>query len=376
MRSPAVTVPPVGKATMVMSSIAPPRLLVIAGSLIELSRNVMTLIDASSRPATFFTFPESANVVTGTVASSSFSMTALYDFNSLGAAGTALSDFSVANSGQFQMVTKGGYGSYTSNAQQRGGRLSLRSTIKSGTEGYGDVVDTTGRFGFNLLLPTTLRCTEGDTLHMIMAIYFDSDFDTHTNTGILKFIRFLADSAGSNYGHIDHHIVNGYGYIEGDTPAASPNWQTGWFYGNESDSSGYVWQSGYGYLQAIRSTRVMPKGQWTIVEFRQKFSSSSTTASRTTWIDGQFAADFTGNTKTYIDESGSLVTLNGGACANLGAGHTIDLMRLFTYWNGNAPKDQGFYLDRIGFYRIPSGQSDALPNTDAYGNKFIGLGVI
>lgn len=308
---------------------------------------------------------------------SSFSFGALYDFTGLGASGTALQDFNTSDGGQFQMVTKGGFGSYISNAQSRGGRLSLRTTIKAGTFGYGDVSDTTGRFGFNILFPNSIKCVAGDTLHMIFAIFFDGNFDTRTNTGILKFLRFLGDAAsGSPYGNLDHCIVNDYGYIEGDTPLSTPNWMHGLMWGNEANHAGEVWKSGYGFVSGIKSNRNITRGQWCIVEHRQKFSTDPAVASRTTWIDGQLVADFTGNTKTYINASGVLTTLTGGQVENIAAGVTIDMCRLFTYFNNASPQDQGVWVDRIGFYRIPSGQVGSLPNTDERGNKFIGLGVL
>lgn len=307
-----------------------------------------------------------------------FVLDALYDFTSLGAAGTALQDFNTSDGGQFQMVTKGGFGSYISNAQTRGGRAtSLRTTIKAGTFGYGDVSDTTGRFGFNILFPNSIKCVEGDTLHMIFAIFFDSNFNSYTNTGILKFLRFLGNASTSTpYGNLDHCIVNDYGYVEGDTPTGSPNWMHGLMWGNEANHAGEVWQSGYGFVSGIKTNRNLTRGQWCVVEHRQKFSSNPALASRTTWIDGQFVADFTGNTKTYINASGVLTTLTGGQVENIAAGVTIDMCRLFTYFNNASQQDQGVWVDRVGFYRIPSGSAVALPNTDAYGNKFLGLGVI
>lgn len=316
-----------------------------------------------------------SDTFTATTLSGSFSLTALYTFGG-GTNGSAVGILSQANSGEVQTSYNGGYGSTYSTAQTRGGRsTSIRTTIKAASDGDpSDVGAGMGLFGSNITLPTTARCGDGDTLHTIMALYFDPTFDTHTNTGVLKFIRFL--QGDGTYGHLDHLILNDYGYIEGDTATAGPHSPHGFAFGNESDHSGEVWKSGYGYVSGIRSNRNVTRGAWCILELRQKFSTNAATASRTIWIDGQFVVDFTGNTKTYINESGSLVTLTGGQCVNIGSGKTIDTMRLFTYWNGYAPKDQGVYIDSIGFYKIPSGQSDNLPNTDSYGNKFIGLGVI
>lgn len=316
-----------------------------------------------------------SDTFTATTLSGSFSLTALYTFGG-GTNGAAVGILSKPNSGEVQTSYAGGYGSTYSTAQTRGGRTtSIRTTIKAASDGDpSDVGAGMGLFGSNITLPTTARCGDGDTLHTIMALYFDPTFDTHTNTGVLKFIRFL--QGDGTYGHLDHLILNDYGYIEGDTATAGPHSPHGFAFGNESDHSGEVWKSGYGYVSGIRSNRNVTRGAWCILELRQKFSTNAATASRTIWIDGQFVVDFTGNTKTYINESGSLVTLTGGQCVNIGSGKTIDTMRLFTYWNGYAPKDQGVYIDSIGFYKIPSGQSDNLPNTDSYGNKFIGLGVI
>lgn len=315
-----------------------------------------------------YTSSQSATISTG-----SFSLNALYTFGG-GTNGSATGVINYANSGQVESTYYGTTGTSYSNAQTRGGRsTSLRSNILSGTDGE-VLVGTRGRFGLNITLPTTVRCVDGDTLHFIMAIYFDSNFDSHTNTGLLKFIRTL--SVANSYGHLDHCLINNYGYIEGDTPSAGPDTPHGWMWGNESDHSGETWKSGYGYASGIKSNRNITRGQWCIVEHRQKFSTNAATASRTTWVDGQFVADFTGNTKTYINASGNLATLTGGQCVSIGAGVTMDTMRIFTYWNGNSPQTQGVYIDALGFYRIPSGQAGSLPNTDAYGNKFIGLGVI
>lgn len=311
-----------------------------------------------------------------TVAATSFALTASVLFN--GTNGSPVGIVTLPNSGELYTSYGGGYGTLYSNAQTRGGRAtSGRMTIRAGSDGDpGDAADgygaSTGLWGCTITLPTDCRCVEGDTLHTIMAVYFDADFDFHTPTGLLKFLRYF----GTNFtGHLDHAPTT-YGYVEADVAHASPSPQTGWMWGNEDDHSGEIYQAGYGQLSGIKSNRIIPLGQWVVIEHRQKFSSNPALASRTTWVNGNFVADFTGNTKTYINAAGSLTTLTGGQCKNINPTTVFTAMRLFTYWNGYSPKDQGIYIDRVDFKRFASGASISLPNTDAYGNSYIGLGVI
>lgn len=321
------------------------------------------------------TYSSYTSVANATV-SSGFSLTQSVLFN--GTNGAAVGIVALPNSGELYTSYGGGYGTIYSNAQTRGGRAtSGRMTIRQGSDGDpGDAADgygaSTGLWGCTITLPTDCRCVEGDTLHTIMAVYFDADFDFHTPTGLLKFIRFF----GTNFtGHLDHAPTT-YGYVEADVAHASPSPQTGWMWGNEDDHSGEIYQAGYGQLSGIKSNRIIPLGQWVVIEHRQKFSSNPALASRTTWVNGQFVADFTGNTKTYINAAGSLATLTGGQCKNINPTTVFTAMRLFTYWNGYSPKDQGIYIDRVDYKRFASGASIVLPNTDAYGNAYIGLGVI
>lgn len=187
------------------------------------------------------------------------------------------------------------------NSQVSEGANSAKLSIDQGATAY-------GRWGGVIGFPELVK---GNEIWVSLDIYVPSDFDTSTNTGVLKFLRLRQKNGdGSHTGYLDMLIDNVQGAFrilkEGpNVPHLS--------FGTRPDDSlkrdRWVNVEMYAYLDEVS----VADGGKAFVRY---------------YIDGK-RYDFT--TIRTIDNSE--VSVYG--------------LYLFTYWNGGAPKNQSLYVDNI-----------------------------
>ena len=146
--------------------------------------------------------------------------------------------------------------------------------------------------------------------------------------------------------------------------------QQGWFLNNEFDNqSVYVPPPTGSMSTQIKSTRVIPRGSWALVETRVKWTATASQAEETMWINRQFAFKRSGSTLSWINENGTLTSRTITASKTLtSASYCIANLMMFTYWNSYSPKTQSVWLDKIALAKNPVG----LPDADEYGNPMMG----
>ena len=219
------------------------------------------------------------------------------------------------------------------------GPTSCRLGIRGGTNGWND-------WGGTMEFPQPL--VRGDEIWLRLYIYVPSSFDYGSNTG-LKFMRVHTDNAdGSNAGYFDIiHMPDGYSHWDDYS-----NTQTNLPYFFNYEGSGVPKHFFGDYSDRWGANR----DGWISYELYAKLDNVPVTeggmAEARIWIDNELALHTT-----------NLPTIN--------APDTIsDFFFLFTYWNGNAPKDQHLWVDNIII------TSDEPLNRDADNFPFIGGEVV
>lgn len=302
-----------------------------------------------------------------------------------GTNGSAVGNISINTYGTLSTSYNGGYGSKYSNAQTRAGRsTSMEMSIPLGSDGDpagGDTGTGKGLWGFNIDLPANLICQNGDILHSAYWLFFPSDFDSSATGAHLKFLRYTShlisnltgpggtvDANAVSNGRVDHLIDNPEAFDV--SPWVAHGQQQGWFLNNEFDNqSVYVPPPTGSMSTQIKSTRVIPRGSWALVETRVKWTATASQAEETMWINRQFAFKRSGSTLSWINENGTLTSRTITASKTLtSASYCIANLMMFTYWNSYSPKTQSVWLDKIALAKNPVG----LPDADEYGNPMMG----
>lgn len=220
-----------------------------------------------------------------------------------------------------------------SNDQVGTGSTSCQMGIKAGTDGW-------ATWGGSMSFPSTLA--KGQELWIRLSMFVPNDFN-YSGSPQLKFMRtHTRASGGGNAGYLDFLIT--------------PDGPTHWDDANkkQTDSPYY-----YYYETVVRqeypgvfSGDRIEKGVWESYEIYYKFDTLSVDEGGTgvvrIWKNNKLLSNLTNQ-----------ITLNNSTTV-------ADSFYLFTYWNGNAPKDQHLYIDDIIM------TSDTPANTDDNGFRFIG----
>lgn len=252
---------------------------------------------------------------------------------------------------------KAGYGiQATTSVKMVGKTSSCRVKIKAGSDGSGG--DGFGCFGgaFNF---GSDAITEGQELWYGYYVYIPTGFDWNHGNGASKagYIKFLRTNNSINGQRLEHHVVNGSTYADPD------NVQVGWSLANEDDPKAQG--------DTHKKTQsIMTLGAWHWVEMYIKASSNPSLAARTIWVDDMFTFGRVGNMNKWVDEFGVLQTqaISSGEHNLPNSGSSLNSMMHCTYWNGNAPQDQEFYIQKVVYHKNRS----LLSRTDQYGNLMIG----
>lgn len=326
---------------------------------------------------------ESGTTATGTIASSSFTPDVELTF--VGTNGAAVGDIPIQTYGKLGSSYTGGYGSKYSNTHTRAGRsTSMEMSIPSGSDGDpagGSTGTGKGLWGFNIDLPASMICSNGDILHSAYWMFFPSDFDSSATGAHLKFLRYTShllsnltgpggtvDGNAVSNGRLDHLIDNPEAFDV--SPYVSHGQQQGWMINNEYDNQAVYLSPPVGSLSTqMKSTRVIPRGSWALIETRVKWSATASQAEEYMWINRQFAFKRIGSTLSWINEGGTLVSRTITASKTLtSSSYCIANLMMFTYWNSNSPQTQSVWLDKIALAKNPA----SLPDADEYGNPMMG----
>lgn len=318
-----------------------------------------------------------------TLAASSFTPDVVLTFE--GTNGTAIGDITIQTYGKLGSSYIGGYGSKYSNAQTRAGRsTSMEMSIPSGSDGDpsgGDTGTGKGLWGFNIDLPASMICSNGDVLHSAYWMFFPSNFDSSASGAHLKFLRYTShllsnltgpggtiDPNAVSNGRLDHLIDNPEAFDV--SPYVSHGQQQGWMINNEYDNQAVYLSPPVGSMSTqIKSTRVIPRGSWALIETRVKWTATASQAEEYMWINRQFAFKRIGSTLSWIDNTGTLVSRTITASKTLtSSSYCIANLMMFTYWNSNSPQTQSVWLDKIALAKNPA----SLPDSDEYGNPMMG----
>ena len=318
-----------------------------------------------------------------TVASSSFTPDVELTF--VGTNGAAVGDIPIQTYGKLGSSYAGGYGSKYSNTHTRAGRsTSMEMSIPSGSDGDpagGSTGTGKGLWGFNIDLPASMICQNGDVLHSAYWMFFPSDFDSSAPGAHLKFLRYTShllsnltgpggtvDANAVSNGRLDHLIDNPEAFDV--SPYVSHGQQQGWMINNEYDNQAVYLSPPVGSLSTqMKSTRVIPRGSWALIETRVKWTATASQAEEYMWINRQFAFKRIGSTLSWIDNTGTLVSRTITASKTLtSSSYCIANLMMFTYWNSNSPQTQSVWLDKIALAKNPA----SLPDADEYGNAMMG----
>lgn len=318
-----------------------------------------------------------------TVASSSFTPDVVLTFE--GTNGAAVGNIAIQTYGKLSTTYAGGYGSKYSNAQTRAGRsTSMEMSIPSGSDGDpagGSTGTGKGLWGFNIDLPASMICQNGDVLHSAYWMFFPSNFDSSAPGAHLKFLRYTShllsnltgpggtvDANAVSNGRLDHLIDNPEAFDV--SPFVTHGQQQGWMINNEYDNQAVYLSPPVGSLSTqMKSTRVIPRGSWALIETRVKWTATASQAEEYMWINRQFAFKRIGSTLSWINESGTLVSRTITASKTLtSASYCIANLMMFTYWNSNSPQTQSVWLDKLALAKNPA----SLPDSDEYGNPMMG----
>jgi len=220
-----------------------------------------------------------------------------------------------------------------STEQVKTGSTSCRLAIAGGSDGWAS-------FGGTMMFPEMLQ--KGDELWIRLNIYVPESFD-YTASPALKFMRVHTRTpAGENLGYLDLYF----------TPDGPTHWNSAL---GAQDDSPYYW-----YYEALPKTQYpgdfeadrIRKGTWESFEIYYKFDDVAVDNGGTglirIWKNNKLLANYTDQVTLYNSET------------------LADSFFLFTYYNGNAPKDQHLYVDNI------IRTTDQPTNVDSNGYKFIG----
>ena len=194
-------------------------------------------------------------------------------------------------------------------------------------------------FGAGFVLPNIMR--KNDEAWVRFRIFFPSGFDygSYSSGNRLKFIRWTTtDSSGGNAGYMDWYINN---------PGANPPFQATREFDN-CTSWNECWQ-----LFGTASNKPN-HGVWETYEMYVKFDDKAVDQGGTgrvrAWKNGELIGDLT-KRPTMPNST-----------------DTIESIKIFTYWNGGAPKTQHLFLDDLVSTNVtPSAR-------DSHGNPYIGTG--
>lgn len=255
----------------------------------------------------------------------------------------------------------GGYGMRaTTSLAMSGGTSCAKLTIKQGSDGDPAGADTgvgMGPFGGNVTFPR--QVLDGEEFWFGFHIYLEPNFSWDTNSGSSYQIKFIRIENNFTTDKQDIYILNSN--LNGHTPARE---QVGWLLANEFDPTPP------GEVEFLSSAKI-PEGQWVWVEEYVKVSSTKAGAIRRFWIDNVLVYEINGANVKHINNSGSYqntTIATGGQKTLPNASAYLTQMRIFTYWNGYAPRDNTCYLQDIGFETRPA----YLTIMDSFGNKMIG----
>ena len=257
-----------------------------------------------------------------------------------------------------------GYGSQGDTAIKYGSNTSSANmSIQSGTTGRpGDGTPVgNGDFGFiESLSDAGHAVADGGDLWVYGKMYIPEGFDFTGAGGLgLKFIRLTLAGSG---GKLDIHIgENGSGV-------------------NNAFS---ISNENYSQFQTDvhrETNRTINLGAWNDFCFYVSATDDTATTEMRFWLNDQFVMEHVGSgtdiVTKWINPSGTLDTATwtpaGGGFACLPAPtSSISTMYLFTYWNGNAPRDQSVNVQYMNYV-----QSDAGLSIDEYGNKYVNSGQV
>lgn len=198
--------------------------------------------------------------------------------------------------------------------------------------------------------------TSGEEFWYGFRMFIPSDFSFSTNTGLLKYIRH---DTTYNVGRIENMIINGL------YNGSSSSQQVGWGLLREG--------AGNDKLQSetnMVSNRILVRGEWNWVEMYMKPYFDRSLSVRRIWLNGQFVCERVGNVNKYINSSGVLTTqtIGSGDLLLTRADDAVENIYFSTYWNGNAPQDQAWYVDKLVGEKNPA----KVLAVDEYGNKMMG----
>lgn len=244
---------------------------------------------------------------------------------------------------------KGGFdgaatGSLYSTAHVFNGNQSGSTTIKTGDTGW-------SRWGGQFNFPPL---GVGDELWWKVALYFPSDFQFDSGSGLGKGMRIKTTKAGGtgNAGYIDNyfksypetsclrHLV--YNEASGNAFLAN-NPSTG---KNNCDPK---WNNASGFNRQ-RIGHTILRDQWVVFEQYVKFSANPNKGIYRMWQNGELVFE---DKETWILQSPTSI-----------ANYTL----LFTYWNKGSPKVNTVWVDDVVL------TNNRPNNTDAFGNPFLGVG--
>lgn len=217
--------------------------------------------------------------------------------------------------------------SYVTDLKSYSGGKSCLQHIKAGQTAF-------GIWGGIINHPSNLK--RGDEIWIRVRTFFPAGFnyDSTSEGNRLKFLRVhTMDASNPNYGYDDLYI-------------------------NPSSNSvpfQFIYEGEQKWTTVGTSADKIQRGTWETYEFYVKFDSvpvdSGGQARVRIWKNGTLLRDITDrqtlkNTVAYADRT-----------------------HIFTYWNGGSPLTQQMYIDDLVV------TSDVPSNVDAFGNRFVGVGV-
>lgn len=225
------------------------------------------------------------------------------------------------------------------NEQASEGSKSCKFSIKKGSEGW----PSSGgplEWGAVLSLPSNVKV--GEELWVRFDMFVPTGFDIWTNTGMLKFIRFGTKTSTRTTGCVD--FLMGVPNAKLWDPIAK----------KDVSPPFVVSFEGVPQLSMVgtRPTNDVVTGVWETYEAHVKVDSIPQS------LGGQSTARMWKNNVPIADLPGQITAVDKTG--------VVQSIYLFTYWNGNAPKDQHVYIDNI----TVTNQQPA--NVDRRGHAYIG----
>lgn len=206
----------------------------------------------------------------------------------------------------------------------------------------GDTTGGFGKWGGSWKFDSNLK--QGDEIWFRVWVYYPKDFDFSSSSSEgMKFMRIhVTKQNGDNDGYHHNYISEGGDvgklYIGGGVRGSDG--KTIFENKTKAELRG---PSNSGIVQ-------ITLGQWHAYEQYVRFDSTPGKGIRRTWYDGQL-----------IMEDKQTATLGASTSYS-------DLVYMWTYWNGGAPKNQTAYIDDVII------TSDQPSNSDSLGNRYIGTG--